>query len=161
MTPAEIELQRAYDVWGASCGPAALAAALGLPIDDVREAVSDRVDGELVFRGYMNITQMSDAIVRMGATIRWKHTNAEGMHELPSSGPFVVCIQWTGPWEKIPRVAATKRHWIAVRSPGPQVYDINFPEWISLGTWQDEIASELLPKRATGWRCSWIAEVAR
>ena len=46
--PADFE--QAHLRWGANCGPAAIAAALGLELADVREAVSG---GRRKFRGYM------------------------------------------------------------------------------------------------------------
>jgi len=55
------DVDAAYETWGASCGPAALAALLGLDLEHVREAVSN--GGE--FRGYMNIPMMRAALERL------------------------------------------------------------------------------------------------
>lgn len=59
------DIDAASDAWGANCGPAALAAALGVDVGQVRGFVSD---GD-VFPGYMTVTKMVVALDR--SKVRW------------------------------------------------------------------------------------------
>lgn len=149
MTP-EIKLYHPPDVdachasWGATCGPCSLAAALGVPVADVFEAVSDGLPQENIpgllapvparaFRGHMGIKQMRDAIAKLGARVtivRSSGTIHYGDFWDDIAGHTVLtCVQWDGPWP--PRVAAKYRHWVVFRygyvgEVGPvHVYDWN------------------------------------
>src|ERR1700733_3262170 len=56
------DVLRAHDAWGCSCGPAALAACLGVDLDAVRRLVAP----EFEQRRYMNTTMMLAALARAG-----------------------------------------------------------------------------------------------
>ncbi len=159
-----IDVDEAIKTWGANCGPAALAGALGLQLADVREAVSD--DGQ--FRGYMSITNMRDAMRRLGVVVErdWQkppnrmltHTRGE---------PILCCIAWGGPWSSVPKAAAKRRHFIVYRhgfvgTKGPGwVCDVNVDGgWILASEWKAKILPDLLPERGDGtWTIQWAAQV--
>lgn len=165
------DLDAAHDAWGANCGPAALAAALSLSLEDVREAVS--FGGE--FKGYMGALDMKAALEKLGA-LSEKYSASEGENLRAGLGPEsrtiamqprmkLLLLQWDGPWRTVPRAAATYRHWIAYihgflgdRGPG-WVYDVN-SGWIDYVTWDFAVVPRQIPPRGTGqWSIAWGAGV--
>jgi len=177
--------------WGANCGPTAIAAALEVPLATVRGAVSN---GD-TFKGYMGVPDFKAAIPRAGGRIvrSWSkplepvdafyadlllanaaaETNGE---------PLVVLIRFCGPWDAIPRAAATYRHAFAYRrcfveprtcwaqaSHGPGwVCDINnlattdCAPWVPAYVWRTQSLLDLLPKRGDGnVAIDWMAQVER
>lgn len=164
--PDDVEL--ASTQWGANCGPAALAAALGTSLAAVREAVSETDGkGELSFRGHMGARQMRHALQVMAAKVtRIASQIAVGdtEHELARAGaPRVVLLQWMGPWEAHPMRAAQHRHWIAnvVLFEDVWIYDVNADDWLPFSRWRDEIVPMLMEPKCTGYRIGWLAEVTR
>lgn len=177
--------------WGASCGPTAIAAALEVPLATVRPAVSD---GDS-FRGYMGVRDFKAAIPRAGGRIvrAWSKPiePVDAMwfdHELAKvtdgtdGAPLVVLIRFCGPWDAIPRAAATYRHAFAYRrmfveprtswaqaSHGPGwVCDINnlattdCAPWVPAYVWRTQTLLDLLPKRGDGnVAIDWMAQVER
>lgn len=144
------DVDAAYEAWGASCGPAALAAALGLDLADVRAAVSTA--GK--FQGYMNITHMRNALEFL--RVRYRPLRSPTLADLLSERT-VICVQWSGPWNAIPRAAATYRHFIATTAG--LIYDVN-AGWVENSDWTDRVAPELIPKRGDGsWLYTWAAVI--
>ena len=171
--------------WGCTCAPVAIAGALGLQLPDVRQAVSP--GGR--FRGFMTVADVRRALTKLGARVTEKRTaKTVDLLELPDAleqigdGPMVVILQWCGPWDSVPRAAATYRHAIAyqrawLRSPdqwaqrprGPGiVLGANTPcesdaaPWIPAYVCRNLVAPELLPRRANGRvRIQWSAEVTQ
>jgi hypothetical protein len=154
--PADLEAARAE--WGANCGPAALAAALGLQLADVRTAVSDK--GK--FRGYMTITHMREAIATLGVRVARIHATQTRPDEFclryRHNRPHVriVCVAFDGPWSVNPKAAAKYRHFIAAQ--GGMVYEVNSNDWMPAFLWEDN-AHLLYPKRATGHTFTWLADL--
>jgi hypothetical protein len=144
LIPGPADFDAANAEWGANCGPASLAAALGLQLADVRAAVSDK--GK--FRGYMTITHMKQAIGDLG--FRLRRVEAPPRHEFilrrrhNPDHVQIVCVAWTGPWSKNPKAAAAHRHFITAQMPAV--------------LWEDN-AHLLYPKRATGHTFTWLAEL--
>jgi hypothetical protein len=143
MTTPEIKLYHPPDVdtchasWGATCGPCSLAAALEVPVADVRLAVSTLFhDGDLFdahFRGYMGIRQMEAALgvlMRRAEPVPMRKDVLSDILPAAAQGPVLACIQWGGPWHGT-RGAAVHRHWVVFRCGydhgiGPvHVYDWN------------------------------------
>lgn len=148
---------RANDEWGCNCGPSALAAALGMTLDEVRSHM-----GPFEQRRYTNITNMREAIAKAGGCIVRAH---EGW---PPVGVGLVRIQWGGPWiidGKPARWAATATHWIATyrdRGSWLWVFDINGGVR-SVDSWMQEIVPLIVNniKRADGtWSISHSWEIA-
>lgn len=168
-TPPDID--EAHLIWGANCGPVALAAAFGSTLAAVRTAVcgTGKRGEPLAFQGYMGVTDMTDALVGLGVTIgkTWRKPPIPDLVFEDEGAPRVVLIQWLGSWTTVPRAAATYRHWIAVAKlssePEPLVFDVNneTDEWVPLPSWENELVPRLLPARATGWSIAWAAEVRR
>lgn len=136
--------------WGANCGPAAIAGALGLDMPDVREFVAP--SGR--FRGWMGVRDFKDALRRAGAEILEELHKPEtrrfaelarvcdrqlGPYAVPGA-PSIVLLRWHGPWDQIPnesrraKVQATKRHAVCYRHAyhGPLSHfgQANGPGWV-------------------------------
>ena len=159
-----LDVDQAISVWGANCGPAALAGALGLQLADVRGAVSD--DGH--FRGYMSITDMKAAMARMGVVVEhvWQKP-PNGMLKRTRGAPILCCIAWGGPWSSVPKAAAKHRHFIVychgfvgARGPG-WICDVNVDGgWCLASEWKEKLLPNLLPERGDGsWAIQWAAQV--
>lgn len=183
----------AVDGWGCSCGPVAIAGALGLSLDVVRPTVE--VDGR--FRGYMGVRDVKRSLAQLGATIVREHpprgarpagSTSAGMIEAALIGEplaslghehvAIVMVRFGGPWDSVPRAAATFRHLFAyrhavlpTRRQVGAVLDINngplidMPEiapWQPLGRWTWLVLGALLPERGDGRVViDWAAEVRR
>jgi hypothetical protein len=119
------DMRAAHREWSCNCGPAALAAALGITLAEVRPCL-----GDFEKKRYMNPTDMRNAIYSAGA-------RTYELDSLPNPG--VVRIQWDGPWlnEGVPpRVAYRYTHWTAHQWVGEEswMFDANglwtpFHEW--------------------------------
>lgn len=139
MTLAEL----AANPW-ASCGPAALASLLDLPLRDIRHAFpAQRED-----RTWTNLQQMQRAI----AILRLEDTTEIGLGpdrepvEWPLRG--LVIVQFRGSWDAMPishPAQLQRSHWIAVKphprlgASVPIVFDINAIDDgppMSIGWWQ-------------------------
>lgn len=177
--------------WGANCGPTAIAAALGIPLDTVRGAVSE--GGR--FKGYMGVPDFRAAIPRAGGRIvrSWSkpadpvdafyadHLLASATTETDGAA-MIVLIRFCGPWDVVPRAAAKFRHAFAYRrmfveprsswaqaSHGPGwVCDVNnlattdCAPWIPAYVWRTQTLLDLLPKRGDGRvAIDWMAQVER
>jgi hypothetical protein len=138
------DVEESYHVWGATCGPAALAAVLGREVSEVRDLFPE-------YRGYVNPTMMWGALRLAGRP-------AEKSQESNEPGKGLLFIQYTGPWTApgVPPKAAYKHsHWIGIarNNDGLFAYDANAREWITFEDWQTNVITELLAhhKNATGW----------
>lgn len=132
--PVPADLVQAVDRWRCSCGPAALAALVGMTCEAIRAHVSG-YEG----RWYMNPTHMKLALCSLGRAA----SLATAADRWPVTG--LAFIQWNGPWSLPGRpVAAAYRHthWVAVRADW--VYDINSDEWTPRWWWEQEIAPAIM-----------------
>jgi hypothetical protein len=90
--------------WGANCGPHSIAAACGLSLVDVRKLLPN-------FRGFMNVTEMTDALTRAGIAFTFANRL-----KTPSLCAGINRLQWEGPWLNpgVPKRAAYKHtHFVA------------------------------------------------
>ena len=151
------DAQWAFDEWGCNCGPSALAAALGMTLDEIRPHM-----GPFESRGYTNVTNMRKAIQSAGARI------VRSGNGWPPVGFGVVRIQWGGPWimdGKPARWAACATHWVAsFRTAGSHLYvfDVN-GGLMSVDAWERDIVPRIVAsiKRADGrWFISHGWQVA-
>jgi len=167
------DAQRAYDVWGCNCGPGALAAILGLTLDQVRPHL-----GDFEAKRYTNPTLMKSALVSLGA--KWSLTSL-GQRRCgwqvnylgwPRYG--LARIQWEGPWTKpgVP-IAARYRHthWVGSMqgaiSDRYGIFDINCLNngsgWVSADDWRDVLVpwllSECEPKADGRWHITHAIEI--
>ena len=105
MTPLRFtpeQAERAYNDWGCNCGPTALAAIMGMTLDDVRPLIPG-----FDAKHYTNPTMMNEALRSIGRP--WAKIGAIW----PKYG--LVRVQWEGPWTN-PGVPMRARyrytHWI-------------------------------------------------
>lgn len=161
------DVAEAHEVWGATCGPCSLAAALRRPVASVFEAVSDPPTGlpgidAATFRGWMTIGHMKTAVVRAGAHLdrEWSPATPRALEDLLSTPAFagtrmLACLQWGGPWP--PRAAARFRHWVALclaQADGEQglaAYDWNAGHRVTTRTVAPGQTTDVEEVLAGGW----------
>lgn len=149
--PWDIEI--AHHNFGATCGPIAFAAVLGRDVCAVMQFFRDP------FPGWCSGRDMEDALRR--ATIPFSVARAADATLLPREG--LAWISLVGPWSdpRLPRGAQLSHsHWIAVR--GVYVYDPNLNAWHERAKWEELGLKPWLQRtrRATGWKCLQMMEVA-
>lgn len=158
------DAQRAWDAWGANCGPGALAAIARLTLDEVRPHM-----GDFERKGYTNPTLMLDAlssIYRAGLIAGWRKERADW----PLYG--LARIQWEGPWTKpgVPMRARYRHtHWVGSATINGQlgVFDINCINngsgWVSLQEWRTVLVpwllAEAVPKADGKWHITHAIEI--
>lgn len=140
----DAELLAAHERWGANCGPAALAAACGLPIDSVRPALP-----AFGRTGYTNVRMMHEAIAVLGfrASYRPDFAGRNGATAaFPAHG--LVRLQFGGPRTgpgASERWASCHTHWVASKSIGEDlwVYDVN-GGWWPRGEWEAAVVTAIV-----------------
>lgn len=158
------DAERAYDTWGANCGPGAIAAVMGLSLDELRPHL-----GDFEHKRYTNPTLMWEVLNRIGAT--WRTVKP------PRSWPVygLARVQWEGPWTApgVPaRVAYRHTHWVGAqwseRRHEHGIFDINCMAsggWVSVGDWAGTIVPWLLeqvaPKANGRWHLTHVVEIER
>lgn len=131
------EIRAAYELWGCNCGPAALAACLGLELDAIRSAI-----GRFDQLGYINREMMFEAVVKLGFRCREDLVaDQDGVDRYPSHG--LCLVQFGGPWidgeKPNPKWASRHTHWIACKIVGVQtwIFDINCLGWSTYQRWAE------------------------
>ena len=155
------DAQRAWETWGCNCGPGAIAAVMGMTLDEVRPHM-----GDFERKRYTNPTLMWEVLGRIGRP--WRKLRAP--LDWPQHG--LVRIQWHGPWMKdgVPMAARYRQtHWVGgARLPGRGigVFDINAISaggWISLKAWSETlvpwILDEAVPRADGTWSLTHVIEV--
>lgn len=136
------EINRAAVEWNCNCGPAALAACLGLELDQVRPAI-----GRFDQLGYMNREMMFEAVVKLGYRCREDLVaDQDGVDRYPSHG--LCLMQFGGPWitANNPKWALCHTHWIACKIVGIQtwIFDVNCFGWTSFQRWSEGMVPALV-----------------
>lgn len=161
------DADRAYDEWGANCGPGAIAAICGITLDQLRPHMED-----FEKKRYTNPTLMWAVLRNLG--VRFNYRGGElGQHNWPRYG--LARIQWEGPWTKpgVPMRARYRHtHWVGVwkrheRDIG--IFDINAINngsgWVSLTDWVAVVVPAILegcePRADGGWHITHAVEVQR
>jgi hypothetical protein len=156
---------RAYDEWGCNCGPAAIAATLGLTLDQVRPHM-----GDFEAKGYTNPTLMWRALQSIGVRFAYRVGHL-GRENWPSFG--LARIQWEGPWTKPgvpPRAAYRNTHWVGVNARNRErvgIFDINAlgngTGWCAAADWIAHIVpwilKECVPRADGGWHITHAVHV--
>ncbi len=156
----EVDADRAYAEWGANCGPGALAAVMGMTLDEVRPHL-----GDFEARRYMSPSMMFAALraIRRPWEIVGKDWPEHGL----------VRVQWEGPWlaDGVPVPARYKHtHWVAAQRLCGEigVFDINCIDngsgWVSLTEWVEVVVPYLteVHRNATGgWHITHAIEIER
>ena len=135
-------------MFGANCGPGALAASLSLETLNVMQFFPHFPE-----RPFTSVVHMRAAFARC------RLQTLEG-RDLPKYG--VALLQFEGAWTDTatkPIWIARYRHWIAVR--GQAVYDVNFRQWIDLAQWELGVidAFRAVWPTVTGWRIERAFEI--
>lgn len=169
------DLDAASAIWGANCGPGALAAICGLTLDEVRPHMG------ATWPGYTNPTCMFTALRSIG--VRWTWSSIM-VAEQPPTWPRwgLVRIQWDGPWTQpgVPMRARYRHtHWVGAGPLYDQdgaaiagevcVWDVNqlvgsCDGWSPLAWWTARTVPHLTADipRATGrWHITHAIEVER
>lgn len=153
------DANHAYETWGANCGPGAIAAIMGLTLQELRPHL-----GDFERKHYTNPTMMWQILRSLGA--RWYLLKPPG--DWPLNG--LVRVQWEGPWTApgVPMRARYKHtHWVAARTRphGVGVFDINAMNsggWIGLQDWSRVIVPWILkdmPRSSGGWHMTHVVEI--
>ncbi len=159
------EMDRANEVWGANCGPGAIAAICGLTLDELRPLMGD-------FEGkhYTNPTLMFEVLQRIGVRFRYRGGYL-GMQNWPTWG--LARIQWEGPWtaDGVPiRARYRHTHWVGVCARDAAdvgIFDVNAMAngtgWCSLADWRTGIVpyilAECVPRASGGWHITHAVEI--
>lgn len=161
------DADRAYDEWGANCGPGAIAAICGLTLDDLRPHM---VDFER--KHYTNPTLMWQVLRSIGVRFSYRGGHL-GCENWPQYG--LARIQWEGPWTEpgVPvRAAYRHTHWVGactVDAGNVGVFDINAigngTGWTNASEWVGKVVPYILEEcvpRANGrWYITHVVEVER
>jgi hypothetical protein len=167
------DLERANAAWKCNCGPGALAAILGMTLDEVRPHMVGFEE-----KGYMNPTMMFAALRSAIGDVgeRWRvlpgSRSLDGVSSWPGYG--LARVQWEGDWTR-PGVPMRARyrytHWIGAATGGDGargVFDINAlangSGWCAIKDWTEHVVPVLveLYKGATGgWHITHAIEVER
>lgn len=160
------DAQRAWDTWGANCGPGAIAAVLGMTLDEVRPHME-----ACGFAGkhYTNPSMMFDVLKRIGVSFTYRGGEL-GQRNWPRYG--LVRIQWEGPWTKpgVPmRARYRNTHWVGACARTPDnvgIFDINAiangSGWTSLADWSSIVVPAILehyPRADGKWHITHAIEV--
>lgn len=164
----EADVDAAYREWCCNCGPAALAAVLGVTLDVVRGHMPD-----FEHKGYTNPTLMWAALDRAGAIFKTT-THKPGAMVRPLRPAFGLArVQWDGPWcrDGVPARAAYRHtHWIGVCEGRDSigVFDVNCMKsggWVRYEDWALTIVPHLLatvvPRATGGFWMTHTVEMAR
>lgn len=160
------DLECASVAWGCNCGPAALAAIVGLTLDEVRPHLIG-----FDTKRYTNPKMMFAALNSIGRPWQRIRTPAH----MPTWG---LCrIQWQGPWthsDANPRWAYRQTHWIGAAKRKADdsigVFDVNCVNetpgagWVSLQDWSSVVVPSLtseIPRATGGWHITHALEVER
>jgi hypothetical protein len=155
------DVERAYDLWGANCGPGAVAAIMGMTLDQIRPIMA--AEG-FETKHYTNPSMMNAVLRRVGRP--WHKIG----REWPCYG--LARIQWEGPWT-LPGVPMRARyrytHWVGVnKRQTTGIFDINCMNngtgWCSLDDWVRVIVPYLTaqyPRATGGWHITHAIEVEK
>lgn len=153
------DAERAFNDWGANCGPGAVAAIARMTLDEVRPYL-----GDFERKGYTNPTLMFEILRNLGLRVSLRKPP-----DWPTYG--LVRVQWEGPWMNpgVPMAARYRHtHWVgaARRNGSIGVFDINCINsggWVSLEDWSSVIVPYLIEhharKSSGGWHLTHAIEV--
>jgi hypothetical protein len=149
------DVEAAYDAWGAACGPAAVAALLGMEVNSLRP--------HLGAKRWANPSDIRRALDALERPHTYRGSVNRGDLDFPERG--LAFVQIAGPWlgPGVPVGAAYRHtHWVAVDRCF--IFDINEGDaggWLSIAGWKQWIAPELVAhtKRADGWYVRATIEV--
>lgn len=160
------EVDEAAVEWGCNCGPASIAAVLGMTLNAVRPHM-----GDFESKRYTNPSLMWAALRSLSVKFSYRAGDL-GRDNWPSYG--LARIQWEGPRTKPgvpPRVAYRQTHWVGVNAINRQnigIFDVNAVAndtgWVSAQDWVSDIVPWILkhgvPRADGGWHITHAVEIA-
>lgn len=136
----------AWEAWGCNCGPGALAAVVGMTLDELRPHLGDFEE-----------KRYTDVVMMLGIldSIRVEH-HAISPVMMPRYG--LARIQWEGPWTEPDQPAEARlrhSHWVGVQSTlehkglpsGFRIFDINAMQvggWLHYTMWSKRLVPWIL-----------------
>lgn len=138
---------QAYLDWGATCGPAALAAILACRVMSLKKVMQP-------YRGYTTFGAMRLALKKLDVpyhVLRNDFKLTLGFAGVSYAGRLSM-IQWGGSWLQ-PGVhvgaALSRTHWVAVVEDPVRIYDVNAGSagtgcWVTLQDWMTVIAPSIM-----------------
>lgn len=157
----EEQATAAHEEWGANCGPTALAFALGVGLDYVRESIPGFEE-----KRYTSPSMMKSALRNLAQEFFAAPTGlSTGLANMFADNIALVRVQWSGPWTQPganPKWAYRQTHWIATwLEPHGQfgethlklIFDVN-GGIRPLLSWEEEIVPLILksyPRADGGW----------
>jgi hypothetical protein len=168
------EAAAAFDAWGCNCGPTALAAVLGLTLDEVCSCM-----GDFEQKGYTNPTLMLDSLrcayVPHGPRIRQYEVVSPRRPTIDWPRFGLARIQWEGPWTEpgVPMRARYRHtHWVGACTASPDnigIFDVNALSescsqgWTPLAAWESILVPHIIETcvpRANGrWHITHTIEI--
>lgn len=156
------DIESAWELWRANCGPCAVAAVLGREVAEVRDLFAG-------WPGYTNPTMIRTAMQRAGCSV------SKGSIDTVADG--LGFVQFEGPWEAGGvRAAYRHTHWVGL---GRRKLDLGNGEvsadsvlfaydaasggdlggWLPLDLYSEFVAPLYFEPKATGWRFRQVFEV--
>lgn len=160
--------ERAFNEWGANCGPAAICAVTGKTLDELRPHL-----GDFESKRYTNPTLMFETLGSLKVKFQVSYRGDDPAKKWAVFPEFGLArIQWGGQWTKegVPmRARYRQTHWIACAKGRlvDGVFDVNALEsggWIAWTDWRDVIVPHITTNtpRADGtWWVTHGIEVYR
>ena len=150
---APTDLSIASVVFGANCGPAALAACLGKEVAEIMRYLPHFEDES---KRYTTLTSMKAALRAASVIFEVKK------HQSPVHG--MALIQWTGPWTQkhfFSRWSLRYTHWIAI--DGEMIYDDYNGIWQPRDEWAKNVVPAYLCEipQAASWAVKYGIEVEK
>lgn len=151
------DLLEAHAAWKANCGPGALAAALGVPVQQLRDAFPS-----FPTRPWTTPTSMQAALTARRAAFR----ASAGFDS--SAQRALLYVQLRGRWDSAPeRVQYRHTHWVATAGVDSfrRVYDVNAGDaggWLTAEVWRNTVLRDIVARKpgASGlWRVRLTLEL--
>lgn len=164
------DVAKACDDWGANCGPAAVAAIMGMTLDEVRPYFDA---AGFPAKRYTNPTMMFDVLRAIGRPFRKMNSDQRQCVLTPFPHWGLVRVQWEGPWTEpgVPTAARYRHtHWIgtrATRGIPVAIFDVNAvgngSGWISCNDWARVLVpwllKEVAPRNYGTWHFTHAIDV--
>lgn len=162
--------QAAGGEWGLNCGPAAVAAVLGLTLNEIRPHL-----GDFESKHYTNPTLMWEILRNLKADWRASMIGVQG-RTIGGRAPWpyygLARVQWEGPWTApgVPmRVRYRHTHWVGCAAEigsDHNIFDVNcmcVGGWVPFSEWNSSVVPWLLqqcePKANGKWHLTHIVEI--
>lgn len=159
------ESRRAWDEWGANCGPHSIAAATGNNLETVRKALGR-------FPGWMSPTMIRETLLKLKWVQRWEPVGPksrvpfkwkmerERAREIHAKARSIARVQYEGPWldpKADPVKAYYQTHWVAFQRKWVlDTTQCSF-QWIEASEWKVLFDTHCQNEGYEGWHFThWL-----